>query len=294
MSGPHEQHAALRGRRCISCGLIALALLVMPGCSGATAAGCGMGVVTGALIGALAAVSSENPEADVGTVMLGGSIFGIASGCSGAAVAESIGRADERNKRAGSAEPLPRSEGLPTSAKASQRSNDLLQKQTDLDGIKLYLLGLPRTDSRKVALRFERRTHNAMFDKCDELEIIIDGQSMRLPWRRSSKRDRARVVETVQVMIDIDTVKSLRSAQRVDFRLCSVERRATLATMSAVDDFVVRFRALVPEPSIAAGAGAPQAAPPPAPAVPYGDSAPPADGGLSEPTPPDASPSSAP
>jgi hypothetical protein len=71
----------------------------LQGCSGATAAGCGVGVLaTLALVGLAAASSGDDLDGDVGTVVLGSTIIGSAVGCPAAAVAEAIARSDEQER----------------------------------------------------------------------------------------------------------------------------------------------------------------------------------------------------
>jgi hypothetical protein len=71
----------------------------LQGCTAATAAGCGVGVLsTLALVGLVAASSGDDFDGDLGTVFLGSAILGGAVGCPAAAVSEAIARSDERDR----------------------------------------------------------------------------------------------------------------------------------------------------------------------------------------------------
>lgn len=81
---------ATRGAHYLCCAIMILALGGASGCSTAVLAGCGVGIASGAALGGIAAASAPRNSVDVGTVMLGGSIFGLVSGCSAAAVANAV------------------------------------------------------------------------------------------------------------------------------------------------------------------------------------------------------------
>ncbi|MEO7591740.1 MAG: hypothetical protein ABI134_11055, partial [Byssovorax sp.] len=81
---------AARGAHYLCCAIMILALGGASGCSTAVLAGCGVGIASGAALGGIAAASAKGNSVDVGTVMLGGSIFGLVSGCSAAAVANAV------------------------------------------------------------------------------------------------------------------------------------------------------------------------------------------------------------
>ncbi len=79
-----------RGMKYMCGTVMLLSLLGAPGCSAATAAGCGVGVLTGVALAGIAAASTKTDNA--GTVMLGGGLFGVTSGCAAAGVADLIAR----------------------------------------------------------------------------------------------------------------------------------------------------------------------------------------------------------
>jgi hypothetical protein len=95
---------AARGEKRVCCAiLMILALLGAPGCSTATAAGCGVGVLTGvALAGVAAASTPKNSSVDAGAAIIGGSLFGVVSGCSAAATAEAVASSQRKKRRAAS------------------------------------------------------------------------------------------------------------------------------------------------------------------------------------------------
>jgi hypothetical protein len=180
---------------------------------------------------------------------LGGGLFGLVSGCTAASVSSALGRAEGRNQARKEWNAGPASDTEPTTQQrpAPAPSTNLLYTQAELDGIKVFFLARPQTGSATVGLRFQRRTRNSMFDECNELEMAIDGQSKRYPWVRKRERSGSRIIEAVQVEIDIDTVRAMRAARAVDFRLCAVQRRLTLEAVKAADVFVTRFDALAPK-----------------------------------------------
>ena len=92
-----DSQATLRGVRHLACAIMLLALAGAQGCSAATAAGCGVGTATGMLVATVAASSvntgaSYSAGVPMGTAMLGGAIFGVASGCAAAGVADLLAR----------------------------------------------------------------------------------------------------------------------------------------------------------------------------------------------------------
>jgi hypothetical protein len=254
------------------CALAALALWSAPGCSTPTAAGCGVGVLAGVALSGIALASSQDPSLDAGPVLLGGSLFGLTSGCAAAGVSEAVARADERSKHVGAYadrdDTVRRHSSLEPRRSRTSTAPGLVFAQADLDGVKVSWLGLPQTDARKVGLRFQRYASQEAFASCNELELIMDGRSTRHGWVRKVKPAGPMVVvDMVQVEIDLDTVKTMRAAQSVEFRLCGVQRRLTVAAAQAADDFLHRFQALVPAQS---AKPVPESAPPPLP-EPQGD-----------------------
>jgi hypothetical protein len=96
-----ETTKTARCTKYLCCATMLLGLLGTQGCSMATLAGCGTGVATGVALAGIAAASAgsnNSGSVDVGTAMLGGSIFGVVSGCSAAAVADAVARSSEREK----------------------------------------------------------------------------------------------------------------------------------------------------------------------------------------------------
>ena len=114
----NDMTKARHGKQQVCGAIMILALLGAQGCSTATAAGCGVGVLAGmALAGVAAASAPKNSSVDGGAVVLGGGIFGVASGCSAAAVAAAV--ASPKKHTDPTWTPAPEeSEGDPQSAEA--------------------------------------------------------------------------------------------------------------------------------------------------------------------------------
>ncbi|HZF49126.1 MAG TPA: hypothetical protein VE093_10785 [Polyangiaceae bacterium] len=92
-----DSKATLRGVRHLACAIMLLALAGAQGCSAATAAGCGVGTATGMLVATVAAANvnadaRSSAEVPMGMAMLSGAIFGVASGCAAAGVADLLAR----------------------------------------------------------------------------------------------------------------------------------------------------------------------------------------------------------
>jgi hypothetical protein len=84
----------------LACAIALTPTLTLQGCTSATVAGCGVGVLsTMALVG-LAALADNTNKLDADTVIFGSVVIGMGVGCPAGATAESLARADERTKAA--------------------------------------------------------------------------------------------------------------------------------------------------------------------------------------------------
>ena len=121
---------------------LALAITATPACTTATAAGCGVGIAAGVALAGIAAASSKG-SVNAGTAMVGGGLFGIASGCSAAGVAEGITQKCEKYGNTHDYAPIEPHAAATQAPITMKRSDDVVTTQADLVGIKLVWVGSP-------------------------------------------------------------------------------------------------------------------------------------------------------
>jgi hypothetical protein len=230
----------------------AAAVLLLSGCSGPTAAGCGGGVASGMLLAGVsaAAANDKDPSIDVGTAILGGALFGIVSGCTGAAIAESITASNGQSRPA--AESLPTPAVLYTPTPQTPRvphAPGTITRQIDLDGVHTLWVARPERYGSKVGLRFERYRELPSGGDCKTLDMIIDGRSHRYDLAAKTEQEHGRTLETAQATIDIAVVKEMRAATAVEFQLCELRRPLTHPAARALFRFVDEYDALARTPT---------------------------------------------
>lgn len=124
---------------------------------------------------------------------------------------------------------------------------------------KAYLIGMPRTDSTSVAIRFERFVREAQLAGCTEITITIDGVESRLPLQQKTVSDRFATRELTQIKVDLDTIKRMIAAKEVSFDMCGTKRNLTAMHSAPMKRFVIEFERNIGKPVVAYAPPAPQA-----------------------------------
>jgi hypothetical protein len=196
------------------------------------------------------AANDKNPSIDVGTAVLGGALFGIVSGCTGAAIAESISGSKEQ--------PHPTAESLPTPAPLytptaqtlpASHARGVITRQIDLDGLHTLWVARPERYGSKVGLRFERTPELPGVVDCKTLDLVVDGRSHRYDLAAKAEQEHGRTLEAAQTTIDIAILKEMRAAAAVEFQLCELRRPLTHPAAHALFRFVDEYEALAPPPA---------------------------------------------
>jgi hypothetical protein len=255
---------------------LVIAIAGSQGCSTPTAAGCGVGVLAGMALAGIAAASAKTDSSTTGKAVLGGSLFGIVSGCSGGGVAEAIARSDE--KEHASARERGYSRVLYVRASQATPSPQVVTAQADLDGVKATWLGAPRTNPTHVQLRLQRYSSRPVITTCSQLVVRADDRDLRFPWKPRAQPLGSAMPETVQLDMDIDSLRAIASADAVEFDFCGLRRRLTLPAATATRDFASRFSAAAsPGASVPARADSAESPQPDAAATQRSPSTSPAD-----------------
>jgi hypothetical protein len=245
--------------------LTIICIVSASGCTTATAAGCGVGVLAGmALAGVSVAIAGENANVSVGQVLVGGGLFGIASGCSAAAVADGLARSDAKSKP----------ETRPVEAEAAYEGQQphgtaaptpgLITARTDLGGLVVTWFGTPATHPMTVGLRVHRYGKQPELAQCHELRLLSGSQPLQLPAAYRSQAQHDIVVELLQVQTDFPTAKALSASPQLELDVCGQRRVFTPTAMDAFAGFVNHFSALVPAQPPAAAVASDSSAQPPA------------------------------
>jgi hypothetical protein len=203
-------------------------------------------VLAGVLLAAAAAGSASDPSVDTGAVLLGGGLFGIASGCSAAGVAAAVARSDERSRRPDAGDSIDPVDDRLSRPAAAIRDDGVVATGADLDGVRFAMRGLPRRHPTRVLVRLERYSRRAELAGCAEAQVMIDGKLVSYP-AAYEESIHGRVVQgALQIELDIAVLRDIAAAKTVEFVLCAVRRRLSIKGADAVDEFVTRFDAHVP------------------------------------------------
>jgi hypothetical protein len=215
-----------------------------------------------ALAGISVAIAGENADVPVGQVLVGGGLFGIASGCSAAAVADGLARSDAKSKP----ETRPVEEAAyerPQAHGTAAPTPGLITARTDLDGLVVTWFGTPATHPMTVGLRVHRYGKQPELAECHELRLVSGSQPLQLAAAYRSQVQHDIVVELLQVQTDFTTAKALSASPQLELDVCGQRRVFTPTAMDAFAGFVKHFSALVPaQPPAAAGASDSSAQPP--------------------------------
>jgi hypothetical protein len=253
MSSARRLQSVARSAARPAIGAIAILLVLSSSaCRGHTAAGCGAGLAVGMLLGALSAGVADDPSIDVGSGLLGGGLFGIAAGCTGAATVDAMTRSKEK------VEPLPPPEPLyptraaappPSSPPAAQpqqaaQTPGVIKETTELDGLRVLWVGHPQRYPTKVGVRFERFTRDPVLVDCTALELTVDGRQLRFELVGKATPQGMLVRESAQSTLELEVVRELRGAGSVELQLCGLRRRLTTRAADQLASFVTQFDAL--------------------------------------------------
>jgi hypothetical protein len=226
--------------RCV-CLLLPAAGLTLQGCSTATAVGCGVGIAAATALGAVSALAASNNQEGssppVGLVMLGSAMFGAVSGCSAAAAAEQVARAERKRPRDHISEPIT----LSSTPSAPPRPRSA-QTRIDLSGLTLHLSG-PNA-ARSIDLGLRRFTRSPDLTGCDKLELQLDGQNVSMPVGAEVGRAAVGSVQGT-VAIDLASLEAITRASQVEVAWCGQQSHWSVSANDATQRFLRQLRPLL-------------------------------------------------
>ncbi|HEX2676100.1 MAG TPA: hypothetical protein VHM19_05655 [Polyangiales bacterium] len=247
-----------------ACALVA----TLPGCSTATAAGCGAGTLAGIGVAALALAGSDNSGVDGGAVVLGGGIFGVVAGCTGAAVAEAVATSDEGRRRERSRDRERDFESQAAPAPTQLRESRDAQGQRHLSARfyasrTIFALDAIPAHGPEVALEITQSS-SAGRQTCDSV-IVVDGHTL-------DTQVRGRGMQGVTLALDFAAVQTMALGRSVSGRTCGHEWSLSSDQRAVLGSFVDRLLQIaaldgvkpVPAAAPAAAPTAPDSIPAPA------------------------------
>jgi len=131
-------------------------------------------------------------------------------------------------------------------AAAAPRDTELLSASASLDGVTVRWLGRPRRDASAVQMRFQRYARSAGGWGCGELQVVVDGETTRHPASYRTSSQNGVNLEVLDSEVRIEQVRAMRTAQRVEFHLCGVDRTLTVSGVDAIRKFLAGFDAVAP------------------------------------------------
>jgi hypothetical protein len=123
------------------------------------------------------------------------------------------------------------------------RNGDLIVAEAQLDGVKLMWLGSLAGDQGKLAFRLQRFVRQPALRDCGEVELVLDGDSRRLPLAYKVERASMAMQETVQAEIDVELLKTITSAKAVAFNACTLSRTLSEHARGVATKFLATYEA---------------------------------------------------
>jgi hypothetical protein len=142
------------------------------------------------------------------------------------------------------------SPSAPRLATKAAPTAEVVSVQANLNGVQLWLLGVPRAGATKIALRFQHYGRGPELRACDQLEVIADGSSRNFALVYKADVTSVPIRERVQAEIDLDLLSQIIRGDRVEFNLCGLRRGRTVEVVDAAKTFESRFKTLVPTESV--------------------------------------------
>jgi hypothetical protein len=127
------------------------------------------------------------------------------------------------------------------SARLAQKP-DVEMTETNLDGLKLMLFGVPRSQPDRVVVRFEHLVRKAELQDCTALALTLDDARGVYTVEQHAAGDSNVIEESVQGQLDFQVVQALASAERVELDLCGLTRTLDRPARHATQEFVRRFQ----------------------------------------------------
>jgi len=134
-----------------------------------------------------------------------------------------------------------------------------IEVSSKLNGVGLTWFATPSAGNGKVGVRVVRVSARAELKDCKQAVFVSDGRAVEVPITYSSGGISTLTQEVLQGELDLDAVKGIANAERVELQVCGLTRELSTLGRTALTNFVGAFET---EQGASRAGGLPAASPP--------------------------------